>query len=115
MRHPFDLKPAELEAIELDFEETLTDEEARQVKGGRGDYPQIKNPRYLGPPIKFPPDCEIDPPYPLPYPIPFDPPIPPTPIPYPIDPLICPIPKDPPMMTTMALGEEGGSTVDLSM
>ncbi|HIK49585.1 MAG TPA: hypothetical protein IGS17_01475 [Oscillatoriales cyanobacterium M59_W2019_021] len=36
MRHPFDLKPEELEAIELEFEETLTDEEARQVEGGRG-------------------------------------------------------------------------------
>jgi len=66
-----------------------------------GGYPRIKDPRYLGPPIKFPPDCEIEPPI--------------SPIPYPINPPICPIPKEPPMMTTMALGEEGGCTVDLSM
>lgn len=111
MQHPFDLKQAELEAIDLNFEETLTDEEAQRVGGGRG-YPRIKDPRYLGPPIKFPPDCEIDPPYPLPYPIPFDPPIP-FPDPKPIDLPIPPSPKDPPMMTTMALGEEGGDTVDL--
>jgi hypothetical protein len=26
MNHPFDLDPAELEAMDLDFEETLTDE-----------------------------------------------------------------------------------------
>ena len=34
MRHPFDLDPAELAAIDLDFEEQLTDEEATQVGGG---------------------------------------------------------------------------------
>ena len=35
MSHPFELDPAELEAMELDFEEQLTDEETAQVSGGR--------------------------------------------------------------------------------
>lgn len=34
MSHPFDLDPAELEAVDLDFEETLTDEEATHIGGG---------------------------------------------------------------------------------
>ena len=34
MNHPFDLDPAELEAMDLDFEETLTDEEATHIGGG---------------------------------------------------------------------------------
>ena len=34
MNHPFDLDPAELEAVDLDFEETLTDEEAAHIGGG---------------------------------------------------------------------------------
>jgi hypothetical protein len=34
MNHPFDLDPAELEAMDLDFEETLTDEEAAHIGGG---------------------------------------------------------------------------------
>lgn len=34
MNHPFDLDPAELEAIDLDFEETLTEEEAAHIGGG---------------------------------------------------------------------------------
>ena len=34
MNHPFDLDPAELEALDLDFEETLTDEEAADIGGG---------------------------------------------------------------------------------
>lgn len=33
MNHPFDLDPAELEAMDLDFEETLTDEEAAHIGG----------------------------------------------------------------------------------
>ena len=36
MNHPFDLDPAELEAMDLDFQETLTDEEAAHVGGGIG-------------------------------------------------------------------------------
>ncbi len=35
MNHPFALELCELEAIDLDFEEYLTDEEATQVGGGR--------------------------------------------------------------------------------
>lgn len=34
MNHPFDLDPAELEALDLDFEETLTEEEAAHIGGG---------------------------------------------------------------------------------
>ena len=34
MNHPFDLDIADLEAIDLDFEETLTDEEAAHIGGG---------------------------------------------------------------------------------
>jgi predicted DNA-binding protein (UPF0251 family) len=34
MNHPFDLDPAELEAMDLDFEEPLTDEEAAHIRGG---------------------------------------------------------------------------------
>jgi hypothetical protein len=34
MNHPFDLNPAELEAMDLDFEEQLTDDEAARVGGG---------------------------------------------------------------------------------
>ncbi|HAX74425.1 MAG TPA: hypothetical protein DCY88_00955 [Cyanobacteria bacterium UBA11372] len=34
MRHPFDLDPADLEAMDLNFEEQLTNEEAAQIGGG---------------------------------------------------------------------------------
>ena len=34
MNHPFDLDPAELEAMDLDFGEPLTEEEATQIRGG---------------------------------------------------------------------------------
>ncbi|MEG3898438.1 MULTISPECIES: hypothetical protein [unclassified Microcoleus] len=34
MNHPFDLDIADLEAIDLDFEETLSDEEAARIGGG---------------------------------------------------------------------------------
>lgn len=34
MNHPFDLDIADLEAIDLDFEETLTDEDAARIGGG---------------------------------------------------------------------------------
>jgi hypothetical protein len=33
MSHPFDLNPADLETIELEFVEELTDEQAEQVDG----------------------------------------------------------------------------------
>jgi predicted DNA-binding protein (UPF0251 family) len=35
MSHPFELDPAELEAMELEFEEQLTEEETARVGGGR--------------------------------------------------------------------------------
>ena len=34
MNHPFDLGPTELEAMDLDFGEPLTDEEAAHIRGG---------------------------------------------------------------------------------
>jgi hypothetical protein len=86
MNHPFDLNPAELEAMDLDFEEQLTDDEAARVGGGLmattlavgeegGEIVCISAPC---------PGSEGGEGYP-PKPIPIDPP-----------------------MTTMALGEEGG-------
>lgn len=91
MRHPFDLQQTELDALDLNFEETLTDEEAEQVGGGIRYYHPFKPPHYVRPPIKFPP---IEP-----CPLPYDP-TPPT-----------PYPEEPPIMTTLAIGEEGGSEV----
>lgn len=86
MRHPFDLSLGELQAIDLDFAEPLTDAEAAQVggttiattlaigeEGGEWHYPR---------------------PYPLPRPKPRP----------------RPVPIDPPEYTTLALGEEGGVT-----
>lgn len=90
MRHPFDLNSTELEDLDLNFEEPLTDDEAQQVGGGWGCFWPIKPPIcidppiYIEPPIKWPPDCEIEP---LP-------------------------PKYPgPIYTTLALGEEGGCPI----
>ena len=34
MKHPFDLDPADLEVMDLDFEEQLIDEKAAQIEGG---------------------------------------------------------------------------------
>lgn len=86
MIHPFDLDPAELEAMDLDFEEELTDEEAAQVGGGLmattmavgeegGEIVCISAPCPGSETGEHPPK---------------------------------PIPIDPPDMTTLALGEEGG-------
>ena len=69
MNHPFALELSDLEAVDLDFEENLTDEAAAEVGGGYRWSPIIKDPRYLGLPIKYPPT----------------------------------------QVTTLALGEEGGS------
>jgi hypothetical protein len=33
-KHPFELKISDLEALELDFVEPLTDESAQQIRGG---------------------------------------------------------------------------------
>jgi hypothetical protein len=85
MSHPFSLSLAELQAIELDFEDDLSDSEASQVGGGH-----IATTLALGEEGGWQP-------IPLPYPYPK--PIPHYPIPYPIK---------PPTVTTLALGEEGG-------
>lgn len=86
MGHPFDLDRSELAALDLDFAEQLTDEEAAQVGGGffattlalgeeGGSWPKPgRKPRPL--------------PCPEPDPIPIDPP-----------------------MTTDALGEDGGEPI----
>lgn len=83
MTHPFNLNLTELQTLDLEFEEALTDT-AAHINGGNlattlavgeegGDWL---------------PRC----PYPTP-----------SPKPHPR-----PVPIDPPIMTTMALGEEGG-------
>jgi hypothetical protein len=90
MNHPFDLDPAELEAMDLDFQETLTDEEAAHVGGGIGLTTMALGEEGGSGPI----NCISAP---------------------------CPgsegggggfperlIPIDPPIMTTHAMGEEGG-------
>lgn len=101
MSHPFDLNPFELETMELDFEQQLTDEEAARVGGGQttyttlalgeegGDYCYSPKPQPLKPrPFPAPPEVTTkalgeeggDP--------------------------------DPPIFTTLALGEEGGCFIE---
>ncbi len=87
MSHPFELDPAELEAMELDFEEQLTDEETAQVSGGR--HATIV---CISAPCPGSEGGGDDPDYPRPKPLPY------------------PYPK-PPEFTTKALGEEGGDPV----
>lgn len=90
MKHPFDLSAAELETLDLEFEEDLVLDELETTtgglrlttlalgeEGGSGDY-------FPRPPKRWPP---IYPPHP-----PITPPI------------------KPPEVTTLALGEEGGVT-----
>ncbi|NJO40923.1 MAG: hypothetical protein HC769_21860 [Cyanobacteria bacterium CRU_2_1] len=79
MRHPFDLDLAELNAIDLDFEECLTAEEAAQVGGGMV-YTTMALGEEGGCFPYHPPKCR-----PISRPCPIDPPV-----------------------TTLALGEEGG-------
>ena len=90
MNHPFDLDPAELEAMDLDFEETLTDEQAAHIGGGIGLTTMALGEEGGSAPIQ----CISAPcpgseggggGFPFPPPPPFDPP-----------------------MTTDAIGEEGG-------
>lgn len=112
MRHPFDLSPEELEALELDFEEQLTDEEAERVGGGQS----IAFTKAIGENGGGLPICPI--PYPLPRPKPGPKPSP-KPDPKPIEPPIITTLAlgeeggypEPPIATTMALGEEGGESV----
>ncbi len=99
MSHPFDLNLSDLEAIEIDFEKQLTDEESARFSGGSqircittpcpgsGGGGSTRPPSFEFPPIKFPP-------------IKF------PPIKFPVGEKP---PKDPPTATTLALGEEGGA------
>lgn len=99
MKHPFDLQLSDLEALDLDLEEQLTDEEAAQVGGGLKNYTTQALGEEGG-------DC----PRPRPKPRPVKPHKPPEATTFalgeegggPIYP-ICP-----PEVTTLALGEEGG-------
>ncbi len=87
MSHPFELDPAELEAMELDFEEQLTDEETAQVSGGR--HATIV---CISAPCPGSEGGGDEPDYPWPKPLPY------------------PYPK-PPEVTTKAFREEGGDPV----
>lgn len=92
MRHPFDLTLADLEAIDLEFEEPLTPEEAAQVGGGL-----IYTTLALGE------EGGSYPPHPAPFPKPpRRHPLPPRPI-------------HPPEVTTMAIGEEGGEMTTMAI
>lgn len=82
MDHPFNLNLTELKTLDLDFEEPLSDQTADAIHGA--DYSITSFNKEQG-------DCK---PKPRPRPRPRCPVVP-----------ICP---DPPIATTMALGEEGG-------
>ncbi len=94
MRHPFDLEPADLEALDLDFEEQLTEEEAARVGGGK--HAPIVCISAPCPGSEGGGDDTDEPYYPY-YPLPFPKPK--------------PIPIDPPDATTLAIGEEGGGPI----
>jgi len=91
MCHPFDLNPSELDAIELDFVETLADQEAAQVSGGFSVTTQA-----LG---EEGGDCWTSIPFKSPHKRLFE---------QPGKPIII----DEPIFTTLALGEEGGDCVE---
>lgn len=106
MRHPFDLNPEEIESVDLDFEEPISDEEAERVGGGLSIYTSMAFGEEGGDFPDYPrPIC---PPYPLPFPIDEYPKPLPKPIPWPIPPK----PIGPPDVTTLAIGEEGGDPID---
>ncbi len=105
MRHPFDLNDSELEALDLDFEEELTEEEAAQVGGGLSLYTTKALGEEGGGFTKALGEGGGD----FPKPIPFDPPHP-FPFPKPI-----PVPEPhPPIATTLAIGEEGGDDLPVT-
>ena len=90
MNHPFDLDPAELEAMDLDFGEPLTDEEAAHIRGGTdvttlalGEEGGCKPIQCISAPC---PGSEGGGGFPFPHPPVFEPPV-----------------------STQAVGEEGGS------
>ena len=103
MRHPFDIDSVDLELLDLDFEQSLTDEDAEQVGGGLS----IATTQAIGEEGGFKPG-----PFPLPRPIPgpYPKPQPPIVFPYPLPPSPRP-PIKPPVATTLAIGEEGGGPV----
>jgi hypothetical protein len=80
MMHPFNLDLSSLKMIDLTFETPLTNEEAQQIGGGRNTTKAIGE------------EGGWD--------FGYRPVFKPRPHPFPLD--------KPPMMTTMALGEEGG-------
>ncbi len=92
MNHPFSLNISDLEAIEFSFEEHLEDDESSQVMGGR----KIATTDALGEEggivcISAPCPGSEGGDVPLPKPLPK------------------PYPTKPPVVTTLAIGEEGGS------
>ena len=95
MSHPFDLNLSDLEAIEIDFEKQLTDEESAQVSGG-GHIQCISAPcpGSEGGGSTRPPSFEFPP---IKFPVGEKP------------------PKDPPTFTTKAGGEEGGDVTTLAL
>lgn len=88
MCHPFDLEPDAIEAVALDFLQVLGDEETAAVGGGTFATTLA---------VGEEGGC-WEPRYPYP-------PVKPYPQPW-------PIPKEPPIVTTLALGEEGGVSTD---
>ena len=62
MKHPFDLDSSDLEALDLDFKEQLTEEETARVGGGNNPYPL---PSHLPSPSPLP--------FPKPSPSPYPP------------------------------------------
>lgn len=100
MSHPFNLNLNQLQAIDLEFEELLTPEAAAEVSGAlsRLPYPPRPRPRPRPrPPLNCPPNP------PIAHPQPINPPI------YTTLALGEEGGWHPPEVTTMALGEEGGS------
>ncbi|NBD34337.1 MAG: hypothetical protein GVY17_15545 [Cyanobacteria bacterium] len=88
MRHPFDLENSHLETVDLDFLEPLTDETTQPLAGGSmGVTTQAIGEEGGTSPNLFP--------FPLSFLDKLRPP-------YPFN------PSDPPKVTTLALGEEGG-------
>lgn len=94
MKHPFDLMEKEISSKEIDFEELITHQEAENIKGGMAILP-VQRPG-------IPSRCYVPAPYcPQPIPFPF-----PLPKPHPRFPICY---SNPSLVTTLALGEEGGS------
>ncbi|WP_150109785.1 hypothetical protein [Geitlerinema sp. PCC 7407] len=99
MMHPFELFPQQACPEELDFSEAISEAEAAQVGGGLTYYTTLALGEEGG--SCFPDPIDWEPPKPTPIcPGPVKPPA--------YHPIKPPIVIDPPEMTTLALGEEGG-------